>query len=177
MSSSANASMPRRPVQCTGTPICRMLFEHDDVVAARGQRRAPPSSPAGPAPTMTTSRKCGPSILAPARFPCAKHANPKRDENQSKVEPPRASAHVEPVVAELLPPRHVARRVDLREAGQPGPHRDAHARSPARPRAARARRRRPPRSRPAAARAARRSSCRRAGCSTAAAARPSRSRA
>src|SRR6476661_5091752 len=87
--------------------------------------------PAGPAPTTTTSRTQHPSESAVAselpapRFPCAQHANPKRQQNQSHVEPEGVPPDVDPVVAELVPSRHVAGRVDLRDAGQTRTHRDA----------------------------------------------------
>src|SRR5262245_8632203 len=75
---------------------------------------------------MTTSRTLLFSVLPASGFPCASKANPKRQENQSNVEQPGTPRDVETIVAELLPARDVARRVDLRDAGQPGTHGDAH---------------------------------------------------
>ena len=154
-----------------------VLFEHDDVVAARGERDVRRSRPAGPAPTIATSRTTVRSVFSSPHFPCAQQADPEREQNQPQIERQRVTIHVDAIVAELLSPRNVARRVDLREPGEARPHRDAMLEAGHVFEARRARRRRSPRFRPAAARAGRRSSCRRAGCSRAAAARPSRSRA
>ena len=42
-----------------------------------------------------------------------------------QVEPPRAAIYIEAIVPELMPPRHVARCVHLRQPGESGAHRDA----------------------------------------------------
>src|SRR5262245_956357 len=42
-----------------------------------------------------------------ARFPHAAHGDPERHENPPHVEQGRLTAHVQPVEAELLPPRSV----------------------------------------------------------------------
>ena len=57
-----------------------VLFEDDDVVSAGGQVRARPSSPAGPAPTMTTSCKSGPQYFRPraSHVPCKLIQNDRR---------------------------------------------------------------------------------------------------
>src|SRR5260221_7636224 len=124
MSSSAKASRPRRPVQWAGMPM-RGCSSSTTTSCPRAARWLAAISQAGPAPTITTSRKIRASVLAATGFPCAMNANPKRDQNQSHVEPPRAVPHVDPIVAELVPARYVARRVHLRDAGQPGAHRHA----------------------------------------------------
>ena len=115
----------------------------------------------------TTSRECD---AAQNFLPRASQVPRNVIQNDSSDQPQRrarttGSPDVEAVVAELLPARDVARRVDLRDAGQAGRRRGSARRTPARPRAPLAGRRRAPRSRRAAARAGRRSSCRRGRCS------------
>ena len=112
-------------MQCTGTPMpscsSRTTTSWPRWPACRAAIR-----PAGPAAddddidSRTTSPR--PSILCDPRashVPCTLIQNDSRINRTSSQ--PRPPSHVEAVVAELLPPRDVARRVDLRDAGQPGP--------------------------------------------------------
>src|SRR3954470_20368992 len=83
----------------------------------RGARLPPPAQRTrrgDPGCRGATTENIEHLVLPPAGFPCSMEANPKRQENQSHVEHPRALPDVEPIVPELLPPRHVTRRVDLR---------------------------------------------------------------
>src|SRR5262245_21690661 len=121
---SSNASTPSRPVQWTGTPICSCSSSTTTSWPAEASARAA-TRPAGPAPTIATSRTWLFSEFPASGFPCASKTNPKRQENQSNVEQPRAPRDVETIVAKLLTAWHVARRIDLGNAGQPRAYRDA----------------------------------------------------
>src|SRR5688572_17552808 len=58
------------------------------------------------------------SKLALPALPRAAQADPERQKYQSEIEPERSALDVDEIVAELLTPRHVARRVDLRDPGE-----------------------------------------------------------
>src|SRR5690606_27078524 len=63
--------------------------------------------------------------LARALFPLAAEGNPEGQRDQADVQPEALAADVHAVVPELVPPRDVARREDLRDAGESGTHADA----------------------------------------------------
>src|SRR5262245_7866705 len=73
---------------------------------------------------MTTSGIAGilSLKLLLSRLPGATKCDPERQQNQPHVEPERLLTNVDPVVAEFLPARHVARRVDLCNARESRRH-------------------------------------------------------
>ena len=169
---SSKASRARMPVQWTGSPGLGVLRGRTSAAAPRESPRS--VKPAGAATDhddivhravrvspveLSCQRRIGADAnrvrqnFWPRDFPRPRNGDPERERDETHVEPERLAAHVEQVVAELVAARDVARRVDLRDACQPGQHARARARSRARPRAVPSRRRRAPRSRPAAARA------------------------
>src|SRR5206468_6991581 len=70
-------------------------------------------------------RSTNESKLFLALFPGAAQRDPERQQDQANVEHERTPADIEKIEAEFLPPRYVARRIDLGDAGQSGRHRAA----------------------------------------------------
>src|SRR4051794_9388080 len=57
-----------------------------------------------------------------ARFPLASERDPERQRDQAHVEKKALTVEIETVVPELVASSDVARREDLRDAGEAGPH-------------------------------------------------------
>src|SRR5450631_3787747 len=62
------------------------------------------------------------SKLSAASFPSPPERDPEREEDQPDVEGEGLALDVKPVVPELVATDHIARRVDLRNAGQAWTH-------------------------------------------------------
>src|SRR3954470_4526618 len=88
-------------------------------------------SPPGPPPTMSTSVELSMSgcIInglsrqpAVTFFPRTRSRDPERQQDQFQIEPEARAPQIHPIEPELAGPRDVARRVDLRQPGEPRPH-------------------------------------------------------
>src|SRR5262249_19611500 len=66
--------------------------------------------------------QAAPLHLVPTVFPPATEGDPEGERDQAHVEPETGLADVHAVVAELVAPLDVPRRVDLRDPGEPWAH-------------------------------------------------------
>src|SRR5690242_9279107 len=130
--------MARTPVQWTGSPeaVCSSKTATSQ---PRWASLYAANSPPGPPPMMATSRMrivyesvrlvrgkgTTTSDLWTTTFPCAAERDPEGQRDQPHVERKGLPLDVQTVVPKLVPPRNVARRVDLRDAGEARAHRVA----------------------------------------------------
>src|SRR5262249_36423212 len=119
------------PVQCTGLPIVSCSSQTSTRCPSRARRLAA-YRPPGPAP-MTSTSTCeldidaliirpSSSDLSVAALPTSTAGDPKRQQDQLQIEPEARALPVQAIEAEFVGARDVARRVDLRQPGQPGTH-------------------------------------------------------
>src|SRR3954451_18872908 len=128
-SKSAKLSADRTPVQWTGSPT-RACSSQTSVRTPRSASRAAMNSPPGPPPTMRTSNALciGACIIsglsrktAVPPLPRAGAGDPERQQDEFEVQPEAGAPQVDPIQPELAGRGDIARCVNLRQAGQPGP--------------------------------------------------------